>query len=286
MQFGERLKKLRKEKGLNQQEVADRIGVSLRAYASYETKNIRPRKMETYKKLADVLGCNVNELLVEDHSASNSKLLSGLSLLGFGMGMALPSPFGEALTAVMPIASTIFELKSKGKTFEDWSKEQNALALKDEKAKKKFSTSSLGIILTVLGKKGIKCRVGEIKDLVGKGSLPDDYIIVDSPNIDEWWFVFWSRENRKYQQFVVSEADRAYMLFVRFGPTASSSRRKASIVTDDEVTFSEICKLRTQNSYRGNLTAILIDTENSVVRKEILISSFELGDDEDKLSLF
>ena len=66
MKFGEKVKNLRKEKGLNQSELAAAIGVSGRSVASYEAGNSYPRYKETYDVLAKVLGVDVNYLRTED----------------------------------------------------------------------------------------------------------------------------------------------------------------------------------------------------------------------------
>lgn len=282
MQFGERVKTLRKTNGLKQQEVADRLGISLRAYAAYETKNVRPRKMETYEKLADIFKCNVNELLVEDNSVLSPILQNTAQYF-----MELNAYMAKAILGMAAIAvpATIKRLNSKDKDNADetWEKEQNRLATQYEKKMKKFSITAIGIILTELGKKGLKCQVGEVKDLAEKGSLPDDYIKVDGANIDEWWFVYWNKENRENEQYVITDGARTYLLFNRFGPTIPDPRRKASVVVDDEKMFDAICELKGKNSYRGNLSVILIDTEDSSIVKEELLSSYDIDDTEDKL---
>lgn len=66
MIFGEKLKKLRAEKGMKQEDLATAIGVSRRTYISYEQEGRYPRKREVYTKLAETLGCDVNYLLTED----------------------------------------------------------------------------------------------------------------------------------------------------------------------------------------------------------------------------
>lgn len=66
MKFGEKLKKLRTEVGLKQDEVATAVGVSRRTYISYEQEGRYPRKREVYAKLAETLKCDVNYLMTED----------------------------------------------------------------------------------------------------------------------------------------------------------------------------------------------------------------------------
>lgn len=66
MNFGEKLKKLRSEMGLKQDDVASAIGVTRRTYISYEQEGRYPRKREVYAKLAEVLECDVNYLMTEN----------------------------------------------------------------------------------------------------------------------------------------------------------------------------------------------------------------------------
>ena len=66
MTFGEKVKAERTKLGMSQDELAAKIGVTRRIIGSYENDKSRPRGMERYKKLAEVLNVNVNYLLSED----------------------------------------------------------------------------------------------------------------------------------------------------------------------------------------------------------------------------
>lgn len=66
MKFGEKLKDLRKKKGLTQSELAKEIGVSLRTIISYEKGNSYPKKREIYFHLATFFDVDNNYLLTED----------------------------------------------------------------------------------------------------------------------------------------------------------------------------------------------------------------------------
>lgn len=60
--FGERLKQLRKEKGMSQRALGEKLGVSQQTIAQYEKAYDAP-KFTTAKKLADALNIPVKELL-------------------------------------------------------------------------------------------------------------------------------------------------------------------------------------------------------------------------------
>ena len=65
MTVGEKLKTLRKKKGLTTQKLAHYAGISLRALARYENGQSYPRKGETYERLTDVLDCPADYLISE-----------------------------------------------------------------------------------------------------------------------------------------------------------------------------------------------------------------------------
>ena len=66
MKFGEKLRRLRAEKHISQEEAARAAGISRRAYGSYEQDGVYPRNREIYARLASLFSCDVNYLLTED----------------------------------------------------------------------------------------------------------------------------------------------------------------------------------------------------------------------------
>lgn len=60
--FGKKLKALRINQGLTQEEMASKLGISRRAYIPYEQDKTRPRNKETYRKIADILNYDVDEM--------------------------------------------------------------------------------------------------------------------------------------------------------------------------------------------------------------------------------
>ena len=68
MGFSDKLKKLRKEKGLTQQELADAVGLGKRAIAGYESGNRFPKKHEVYDRIADALGCTYDYLVTDSEN--------------------------------------------------------------------------------------------------------------------------------------------------------------------------------------------------------------------------
>lgn len=109
MEFGERLKSLRTSKKMTQDEVASAIGISRRAYIAYEQENTRPRKKETYNKLAEVLGCDVNYLRIDDTAVGTAGMVAAVAALGTVLGTV-----GAATPIGMAAAMTTFKGINKG----------------------------------------------------------------------------------------------------------------------------------------------------------------------------
>ena len=65
MSFAENLRRLRKEKGMTQDQLARQIGVGKRAVIGYEIEGRYPKKHDIYQKIADALGRTSNGLLTD-----------------------------------------------------------------------------------------------------------------------------------------------------------------------------------------------------------------------------
>lgn len=64
MEFGDRLRNLRLQNGLNQRELADEVGIDFTYLSKIETGKMSPPSQDTIRKLAEVLGADLDELLV------------------------------------------------------------------------------------------------------------------------------------------------------------------------------------------------------------------------------
>ncbi len=74
MKFGEKLKKLRKQKRLTQQQLAEYIGISVRMVIKYENGESYPRNRSIYTKLSEKLDIDIDYLLTEnDDSATEAE---------------------------------------------------------------------------------------------------------------------------------------------------------------------------------------------------------------------
>jgi transcriptional regulator with XRE-family HTH domain len=65
MTFGEKIQTLRKTKGLNQTQLGEAVGVSLRTVRGWEKEGRYPKQHSLYQKLADTLDCDVAYLMTD-----------------------------------------------------------------------------------------------------------------------------------------------------------------------------------------------------------------------------
>lgn len=61
MTFGENIKRIRKEKGMSQQDLGHKLGVTQQTIAQYEKIKETP-KLETVRRIANALGVHISEL--------------------------------------------------------------------------------------------------------------------------------------------------------------------------------------------------------------------------------
>ena len=80
MEFSERLKKLRKDAGLTQVDVAEKLGISQPAYASWE-RGIKKPTQENLVKLSKILYVSVDYLLGNTETKQTSDVFEDIELL-------------------------------------------------------------------------------------------------------------------------------------------------------------------------------------------------------------
>lgn len=90
--IGDRIRALRKEKGLTQKELAQKLGVSASMVGQYET-NVRKPKLETLEKFASSLGVSITEIV--DISDVSPSLNAAIPLFLKCKDITKKSPPGE-----------------------------------------------------------------------------------------------------------------------------------------------------------------------------------------------
>lgn len=276
MELAEKLKKLRIQKKLTQEEVAKAIGISRQAYNAYEQNGARPRKKETYIKLAKLLECDVEYLQREDGFAT-------LPMLGTLMG-AMPI-VGPAFTLATITAMKIAEKEKKKNdrldaiNCEQENKEEvvsitTAKLSAYNKQLHSFSVIASGLLYGRMAQNGIRFRPGSAKELDFQWYDEDPVIYLEDGDVDTWLFkcIAVSEEDRSLDKFVRHMAISAILNLVLLPLDA---KRKVSIVVNDKELFQELLAYKNCNSYRGNLSIILLDTNEIRIVKEEYIATYD-----------
>lgn len=100
MSLGDNIRKLRKEKKMTQQQLADALGVMPAAISKYEQDAVSPTA-DRLKQIACVLGVDINELLADNESPKKYKAAD----LFIGSGK---------------VVNTILEEEKKERTIEEY----------------------------------------------------------------------------------------------------------------------------------------------------------------------
>lgn len=74
MTFGEKITYLREQKNMSQTELAKKMNIGRRTLVSWECEGRHPKSREAYQKLANILDCDANYLLMlEPENATEAK---------------------------------------------------------------------------------------------------------------------------------------------------------------------------------------------------------------------
>ncbi len=152
------------------------------------------------------------------------------------------------------------------------------------KMQSKFKAISTGIIFSSLAAKGITFQPGNLQSIDTFGFRPDDYIIIINQKIENWWFKF-SIPFPNKENLSITYSDQANTILQPIITAKLDPKRKISFVVENTETFSALKQFAGHNSYRGNLSVILIDTENVTILDEALISTYDETIREDPLSI-
>ena len=149
------------------------------------------------------------------------------------------------------------------------------LALQEERLNQ-FRATALGIIATAAAEKGISFQQMPVQRLETTGDKPEACAKLFEQNLSEWWFLFWTKVPQLEENAFMTARDRASMLMGRLVTMEPDPKRKTSIVVDDRELAGELKKMYGSNSYRGNLTVVLIDRKDVRISHEDVISLYKL----------
>lgn len=112
MEFSERLKKLRKDAGLTQVDVAEKLGISQPAYASWE-RGVKKPTQENLVKIAQVLNVSIDYLVGNSNEEIMNNKLEDIEILfrknSEGLTDEEKSLFRQELIAFMEERKKLFE---------------------------------------------------------------------------------------------------------------------------------------------------------------------------------
>ncbi len=100
MKFSERLKKLRKEKGYTQKELADAVGITPRTLINYENGRCYPKQTELYLTLASLFDVPVSYLMCEEKEEDEVEALLSRAGSLFAGGTLSPEDREKVLLAI------------------------------------------------------------------------------------------------------------------------------------------------------------------------------------------
>ena len=295
MEFKDKIKTLRMDKKLTQKEVAEAAGITTRAYIEYEKGATKPRKRETYEKLAKVLGCNA-EYLEKDDFKVPAKLVSTLSSLAGGTAAAgiafggIPLGVSMILYALAGGGFAASEYMKKNekarKELEELLKEQTTSEQEAEEQipsdgitrfvqkQEQFKIAAMGIITSALAKKGIISQMGvPVEEQIGMAKPESSLKIIDQ-NISNWWFSFYAKDEELERFVHTLNDDRAEIMISKYSTAKPDPTRMVTIVVDQEKLFNELCSFKDNNSYRGNMSVVLLDLSGFKIVKEEIIAKY------------
>ena len=303
MDLGSKLKELRKEQGLTQEDVAKAIGVSRRTYILYENNLSKPR-MNKYYRLANVLKCKPDELIGLDADIASAIAAGGAGIVGAAAAAtAAAGPVDAAVVGAAAAASILFgspiaiaaaitasALRSsasgrKGSEQKDYAHSTTKPADTKESGKKntektedafnlsqkKYKYTASGIIRDALSEKGISFRQIDTEPVDSETGFPQELLEVHVSGITDWR-LFHVGFRSMNEEHILSPADFAAAIIFSFALKPSDTDQKLSIVVDGEDLYDAVMTFKDKNALKLNLSCILVDTEELRVVKEDYVS--------------
>ena len=284
MDFGEKLKSLRKEKGLTQGDVAERANISRQTIASYESGDVKPRRKDYYKRLADALECDEAYLRGEPDVLNPA--------LGLVAGIAPTAPLAAAASIAGATASPLVAIGvaaaavatmvgAAGKSL----KHEKALPVgsggddvsepvsglidpqsQDEKTLQPrrmspFQALGLGLMYAALAERGIVFTPRQTEE-EGLLAAPDASADIVSPTTKALWIFFVEPDGIEDEQAAQAKALSLVSLLVVNPP---NPERETMIVVGERSLFDCLVGLKGRISLRSTVSAALIDSDDAAL---------------------
>lgn len=234
------------------------------------SEEARPQNGVTFQQLMDAIGYSDGYL---------NEYKKGVDLLGTCAALATILPVLRQSLALGGLAYSLHKRKNLDShdtnASDSFTTGYSIETVKElEKNHSKLQALSKGLIYDALSEKGIEYR--QERNIVPTERLvPDCKIYIDNSEITEWWFQFIEKTPRGIKDDnPTTDEYRAKEYLSLFFFLKASSQRMVTIVTDDLEIYREMEKFKDNLALRGNLSIILIDSENIRIEEEALLSSY------------
>ena len=260
------------------------ITPSVKMLKKLTSEEAKPRNGITFESLYAAVGVENIKGSKEDYALAIGALTAG------AIGGALASPFSMftmlAGAATAKALSESKKIKKDKKNSED-DKEKAPISERMEKFRKQqelFAATAMGILYGALAKKGLNFRPGVLDSQDTNGYGEEKLICIENSKINKWKFNFFScvDNDSEINEIVERIASDSLLSLILTNPSES---KKVSLVLKDKELFESIVDTWKTNSYRGNLSIVLIDLNNVCIANEVNVSSYELGNSECELNL-
>ncbi|MBP3201122.1 MAG: helix-turn-helix transcriptional regulator [Lachnospiraceae bacterium] len=266
MDFGKKIRELREKKHLTQSDVVNMMGknletgkpyLSLRGYMAYEQNNSRPRQKSIYEKLAEILECNINYLLVDDSNYNFA--IDNTSAIWTSIKEVLPT-LNLALKIIID-----YDINNKGFLYKIWSGIENDQIKKDKTKdylldiKEKntfFNAVAFKVIMEYSMSRGENFVINSNNNS-NRIEDPDDILVLNKDKQYEWWIYYFSISSLNVE--IKNYNDIINDFIKNFVLNKVDINRKISIVTDDEDFNKAMEEHKDSISLYANLTVILLD---------------------------
>lgn len=221
-----------------------------------------PRGGVTYEKLVKV---------ADSSKQYQSGLKAGLvaaSTLGV-VGSLSAAVAGIATVGATALASNMFVEKQNGYAGYDYSMAD----------KLRFVVISKGLILGALGGDGIRFAIENENTEISETTISIDGQVISEYTLK---YVFLSDKQREMTGYAETMF-RLYMQELVF--TKPSNKRKVTIVLNDADAYKALLAFKSNNSYNGELSILLVDTDKVKLVKEDYISHYAGSDSPEEIIL-
>lgn len=140
----------------------------------------------------------------------------------------------------------------------------------------RFSATAIGILYGKLAQNGIKFRPGYEDELEFETFGNHAVVYLENNSITTWVFMFAAPYGEdeilnKFTKSIILDMMSNLVLL------PADKKKKFSIVIDDIELYKDLMSYKGHNSYRGNLSIILVDTTEVSIEKEEYIATYDKG---------